>query len=126
STSKADPANKWTYVEWKLSDAAQWNAWAGNSNGAITASTAKLDAVWFLHANTSYTVNAYVDDVQLRNCVATPAPRRRGAGGLPAPARESGAGPRKRAKGSPGHGENRGFGACSGSDEEWGHRPRDH
>lgn len=67
STSKAVPANKWTYVEWKLSDAAQWNAWAGNSNGAITASTVKLDAIWFLHANTSYTVNAYVDDVQLRN-----------------------------------------------------------
>ncbi len=67
STSKAVPANTWTYVEWALSDAAQWNAWAGNSNGAITASTVKLDAVWFLHANTSYTVNAYVDDVQLRN-----------------------------------------------------------
>ena len=66
STAKSIAANKWTYVEWKLSDAAQWNAWAGNSNGTINASTVKLDAVWFLHANTSYTVNAYVDDVQLR------------------------------------------------------------
>ena len=66
STSKAIAANKWTYVEWKLSDAAQWNAWAGNSNGTINASTVKLDAIWFLHANTSYTVNAYIDNVQLK------------------------------------------------------------
>ena len=66
STSKSVPADQWTYVEWKLSDAAQWNPWVGNSNGAITASTVKLDAVWFLHANTSYTVNSYIDDVQLR------------------------------------------------------------
>lgn len=67
STPRSIPANQWTYVEWALSDAAQWDAWAGNSNGAITASTVKLDAVWFLHADTGYTVNAYVDDVQLRN-----------------------------------------------------------
>jgi hypothetical protein len=67
SVSRAIPANQWTYVEWMLSNAAQWSAWSGNSNGAITASTVKLDAVWFLHANTGYTVNAYVDDVQLRN-----------------------------------------------------------
>ncbi len=66
STSKSIPADQWTYVEWALSDAAQWNAWAGNSNGTIDAATVKLDAVWFLHANTSYTVNAYLDDVQLR------------------------------------------------------------
>lgn len=66
STSKSIPADKWTYVEWALSDAAQWSAWAGNSNGTINASTVKLDAVWFLHANTGYTVNAYLDDVQLR------------------------------------------------------------
>src|SRR5690606_21468083 len=66
STAKSIAANTWTYVEWALSDAAQWSAWAGNSNGAITASTVKLDAVWFQHANTSYTINAYLDDVQLR------------------------------------------------------------
>jgi hypothetical protein len=65
STSKTLPANKWTYVEWKLSDAAQWNAWTGGSNGAITASTVKLDAIWLYHANTSYTVNTYIDNVQL-------------------------------------------------------------
>ncbi|MDN5782678.1 MAG: N-acetylmuramoyl-L-alanine amidase, partial [Luteimonas sp.] len=67
SASKALTANKWTYVEWKLSDAAQWSAWAGGSNGAITASTVKLDAIWLYHANTSYTVNTYIDNVQLIN-----------------------------------------------------------
>jgi hypothetical protein len=65
SVSRALPANTWTYVEWKLSDSAQWNAWAGGANGAITASTVKLDAVWLYHANTSYTVNTYIDNVQL-------------------------------------------------------------
>src|SRR3546814_5710367 len=65
SASRALTANKWTYVEWKLSDSAQWYAWTGNSNGAITASTVKLDAIWLYHANTSYTVNTYIDNVQL-------------------------------------------------------------
>lgn len=60
-------ANTWTYVEWTLADAAQWNAWAGGANGAITAATVKLDALWFFHANTSYTVNAYVDNVQYKH-----------------------------------------------------------
>lgn len=60
-------ANTWTYVEWTLSDAAQWNAWAGNANGAITAATVKLDAVWLFHANTSYTLNVYVDNVQYKH-----------------------------------------------------------
>jgi N-acetylmuramoyl-L-alanine amidase len=57
-------ANTWTYVEWALADAAQWNAWAGGANGAITAGTVQLDALWLLHADTSYTVNAYIDNVQ--------------------------------------------------------------
>ena len=65
SVARALTADKWTYVEWKLSDAAQWNAWAGNSNGAITASSVKLDAIWLYHANTSYTINTYIDNVQL-------------------------------------------------------------
>lgn len=67
SASRAIPANTWTYVEWHLADAAQWNAWAGNSNGAITASTVKLDAIWFHRAQTSYNVQLYVDNVQVRN-----------------------------------------------------------
>ena len=67
SVSRAIPANTWTWVEWNLSDAAQWNAWAGGSNGAITASTVKLDAIWFYRAQTSYNVQLYVDNVQLRN-----------------------------------------------------------
>lgn len=67
SVSRALPANTWTYVEWKLSDSAQWNAWAGGANGAITASTVKLDAIWLYHANTSYTINTYIDNVQLIN-----------------------------------------------------------
>ncbi len=67
SVSRSIPANSWTWVEWNLSDAAQWNAWAGGSNGAITASTVKLDAIWFYRAQTSYNVQLYVDNVQLRN-----------------------------------------------------------
>jgi hypothetical protein len=66
SIARAIPANTWTYVEWSLSDAAQWNAWAGG-NGAITASTVHLDAIWFYRAQTSYDVQLYVDNVQLRN-----------------------------------------------------------
>lgn len=67
SVSRTLPANSWTYVEWSMADAAQWNAWAGGANGTITASSVKLDAVWFYRAQTSYTVNLYVDDVQIRN-----------------------------------------------------------
>ncbi|MFZ1839937.1 MAG: hypothetical protein WAU20_14505, partial [Dokdonella sp.] len=66
SVSRSLPANTWTYVEWSLSDAAQWSAWAGNSNGAITAGNVTLDAIWLYHANTAYTVNTYIDDVQIR------------------------------------------------------------
>ena len=66
STSKAIAANTWTYVSWSLSDAAQWNAWV-DGNGAITASTVKLDAIWLYHANTAYDVNVYIDDVQIKN-----------------------------------------------------------
>lgn len=66
SVSRTIPANTWTYVEWGLSDTAQWNAWAGG-NGAITASTVHLDAIWFYRAQTSYDVQLYVDNVQLRN-----------------------------------------------------------
>jgi N-acetyl-anhydromuramyl-L-alanine amidase AmpD len=66
SVSRSLPANTWTYVEWSLSDAAQWSAWAGSSNGAITASNVTLDAIWLYHANTAYTVNTYIDDVQIR------------------------------------------------------------
>lgn len=67
SLTRAIPANTWTYVEWNLSDAAQWNAWAGNSNGTITASSVKLDAIWLYRAQTSYDVQIYIDNVQVRN-----------------------------------------------------------
>ncbi|MEZ0471028.1 N-acetylmuramoyl-L-alanine amidase [Luteimonas salinilitoris] len=67
SASRTLPANRWTYVEWSLTDAAQWNAWVGGANGAITAGTVKLDAVWLYRAQTSYDVNVYIDDVQIRN-----------------------------------------------------------
>lgn len=66
STSRAVPANQWTYLEWALEDAAQWNAWAGG-NGAITAGSVTLDAVWIYRAQTSYTVNLYLDEVQIAN-----------------------------------------------------------
>src|SRR3546814_18245903 len=45
SDSRALTANKWTYVEWKLSDSAPWYAWTGNSNGAVTDSTAQPAAI---------------------------------------------------------------------------------
>ena len=67
SVSRSVPANTWTYVQWSLTDAAQWNAWVGSANGAITAASVKLDAVWLYHANTSYDLNVYIDDVQARN-----------------------------------------------------------
>ncbi len=67
SIARAIPANTWTYLEWRLDDAAQWDAWVGGANGAITASTVKLDAVWFYRAQTAYDVNLYMDDVQARH-----------------------------------------------------------
>ena len=66
SVRRSLPANQWTYVSWSLTDAAQWNAWAGG-NGAITAGTVKLDAVWLYRAQTAYDVNVYIDDVQIQN-----------------------------------------------------------
>ncbi len=66
STSKAIPANTWTYVSWSLTDSSQWNAWV-SGNGAITAGSVTLDAIWLYRANTSYDVNVYIDDVQIRN-----------------------------------------------------------
>jgi N-acetyl-anhydromuramyl-L-alanine amidase AmpD len=65
SVAKSIPANTWTYLEWRLDDAAQWDAWV-NGNGAITASSVTLDAIWFYRAQTSYTVYIYVDDVMHR------------------------------------------------------------
>ncbi|MBJ6982231.1 peptidoglycan recognition family protein [Luteimonas sp. MC1572] len=67
SVSRSVPANTWTYVQWSLTDAAQWDAWVGNANGAITGSSVHLDAIWLYHANTSYDLNVYIDDVQARN-----------------------------------------------------------
>lgn len=64
STSKSIPANTWTYVSWPLADSSQWNAWSGG-NGAITASSVTLDAIWLYHANTAYDINVYIDDVQV-------------------------------------------------------------
>ena len=66
STTRTLAANTWTYVSWSLTDAAQWNAWVGG-NGAISAGTVKLDAIWIERAQTSYDVNVYIDDVQIRN-----------------------------------------------------------
>jgi N-acetyl-anhydromuramyl-L-alanine amidase AmpD len=65
SVARSLPANQWTYVEWKLDDAAQWDAWVGG-NGTITAVQVSLDALWIYRAQTSYTVHVYIDDVQYR------------------------------------------------------------
>ncbi|MDX9763921.1 MAG: peptidoglycan recognition family protein [Chiayiivirga sp.] len=66
SITRAIPANTWTYLEWSLTDAAQWNPWVGG-NGAITASSVTLDAVWLFRAQTAYNVFVYIDDVQIKN-----------------------------------------------------------
>lgn len=66
SINRSVPANQWTYVEWSLTDSAQWNAWVGG-NGAITAGTVTLDAIWLFRAQTSFEVFVYIDDVQIRN-----------------------------------------------------------
>lgn len=66
STSKSVPANSWTYVSWALPTSSNWNAWVGG-NGAITAGTVTMDAIWLYHANTAYDVNVYIDDVQIKN-----------------------------------------------------------
>ncbi|MEH6418344.1 N-acetylmuramoyl-L-alanine amidase [Pseudomonas sp. CGJS7] len=67
SLSRAIPANTWTYLEWSLTDDAQWDAWVGGANGAITAASVKLDAVWLYRDQTSFDVNVYLDDVQVKN-----------------------------------------------------------
>ncbi|UZW61227.1 N-acetylmuramoyl-L-alanine amidase [Lysobacter enzymogenes] len=67
SVARAIPVNTWTYLEWRLDDAAQWDAWVGGANGAITATTVKLDAVWLYRDQTSFDVNVYLDDVQVKN-----------------------------------------------------------
>lgn len=64
STQKTLPSNAWTFVEWKLDDAAQWNAWSGG-NGTITSSTT-LDAIWLFRSQASTAVTVYLDDVQYR------------------------------------------------------------
>ncbi len=67
SVSRSIPANQWTFVEWNLTDAGQWDGWVGNANGAITASSVTLDAIWLYRAQTSFDVNVYIDDVQIKN-----------------------------------------------------------
>ncbi|HSX62200.1 MAG TPA: peptidoglycan recognition family protein [Tahibacter sp.] len=66
STLRSVAANTWTYVEWNLADANQWNAWVGG-NGAIDAANVTIDAIWLERAHTTYTVNAYIDEVQWRS-----------------------------------------------------------
>lgn len=60
------PAEQWTWVQWRLDDQTNWNAWVGG-NGLITSTSVTLDAIWFFRAQTSYPVNLYIDDVQIRN-----------------------------------------------------------
>ncbi len=67
SITRALSANRWTYVEWDLTNSAHWNAWVGG-NGAITAATVTLDAIWVIRTKpTTSTVYMYVDDVTVKN-----------------------------------------------------------
>jgi hypothetical protein len=65
STMRTVPANTWTWLEWNLADAAQWNPWVGG-NGAIGASRVTVDAIWLQHAPTTWTVNLHLDEVSWR------------------------------------------------------------
>jgi N-acetyl-anhydromuramyl-L-alanine amidase AmpD len=67
STALSIPANAWTFVEWKLDDQAQWDAWAGASNGMVTATNVTLDSIFFNRTqNTTSDVFIYIDDVSFR------------------------------------------------------------
>jgi N-acetylmuramoyl-L-alanine amidase len=66
SVAKAIPAGVWTFVEWKLDDSAQWDAWSGG-NGVITAAQVTLDAIWINRAQTSFDVYVFLDDVTYRS-----------------------------------------------------------
>jgi N-acetyl-anhydromuramyl-L-alanine amidase AmpD len=65
SLPKSVPADSWTFVEWKLDDQAQWDAWVGG-NGTITSSQVSLDAIWLFRAQNANPVYIYLDDVQFR------------------------------------------------------------
>lgn len=63
STKKSVTTGSWQYLEWKLDDSAQWDAWY-NGNGTLdNTSSLKLDAVWFFRTNNSATLKIYIDDV---------------------------------------------------------------
>jgi N-acetyl-anhydromuramyl-L-alanine amidase AmpD len=66
SSAIAVPANVWTFVEWKLDDQAQWDPWAGASNGTITASSVTLDSIFIKRAQNTNDVFVYLDDVSFR------------------------------------------------------------
>ena len=66
SIAKSLPVNTWTFFEWKLDDQAQWDAWAGASNGTITAANVTLDAVIFKRVQNTNDIFIYMDDVSFR------------------------------------------------------------
>jgi hypothetical protein len=63
--SRGSRAARWRRVEPDRRGAG--NAWVGNADGAITAASVTVDAIWLYRAQTSYDVNVYVDEVQIRN-----------------------------------------------------------
>ena len=64
STARALSSNVWTFVEWQLDNAAQWDPWSGG-NGSINGSTT-LDAIWLFRAQATTAVTIYIDDVRYR------------------------------------------------------------
>lgn len=63
STKKSVPTSAWTYLEWKLDDQAEWDAWSGG-NGVIDNTTGlTLDAIWIYRNNASSQAVVYIDDV---------------------------------------------------------------
>jgi hypothetical protein len=66
SLAKAVPANTWTYVEWRLDDGAQWDAWAGGDGIITSTNAATLDAIWVYRADSNgANVSVAIDDVRL-------------------------------------------------------------
>lgn len=67
STWRSIPAGEWTFMEWDLGNSGHWSAWF-NGNGAVSAGSVSLDAIWLLRPpQTIWDVFMYIDDVQVND-----------------------------------------------------------
>lgn len=66
SVAKSVPTSTWTYLEWKLDDQTQWDAWSGGNGVLDNTTSLTIDAIWFFRANSSSQATIYIDDVTYR------------------------------------------------------------